>query len=135
MELAESLGATHVINTSDAGLDLVQEIRNMTRGAGTSVTVDTTGNVDIITKGLEMTAKGGQMILIGLMPLDAELKVHLFSHLSVRDARKSSMVNADIVHFTRRRNRYGVALREVLHTARYFPFFSVKGPQRHLTLN
>lgn len=128
MELAESLGATHIINTSDAGLDLVQEIRNMTRGAGTSVTVDTTGNVDIITKGLEMTAKGGQMILIGLMPLDAELKVHLFSHLSVRDANNSPMINADMVHFTRWRNRYGVALREVLHTARYFRLLFSEGP-------
>lgn len=87
MELAKSIGATQVINTSDADLDLVQEIRNMTQGAGTTVTVDTTGNVDLITKGLEMTAKGGQMILVGLMPLDAELKVHLISHMSVREAR------------------------------------------------
>ena len=89
LELAKSLGATHVINTSDADLDLVQEIRSKTQGAGTSVTVDTTGSVDLITKGLQMTAKGGQMILVGLMPMDVELKVHLLSHLSVRRMPKS----------------------------------------------
>ena len=133
MELAKSLGATHVINTSDADLDLVQEIRDMTQGAGTSVTVDTTGNVNLITKGLEMTTKGGQMILVGLMPLDAELKVHLISHLSVRDARFSSVTDADIVHSTRCRSRCAVALRGVLHTARYLPFSSLKDLQQRLT--
>ena len=83
VELAKSLGATHVINTSDPDLDLVQEIKKITQGAGTTVTVDASGNVGLITKGLEVTAKGGQMILVGLMPIDAQLNVHLVTHLQV----------------------------------------------------
>ena len=45
--------------------------------------MDASGNVGLITKGLEATAKGGQMILVGLMPMDAELNVHLVTHLQV----------------------------------------------------
>lgn len=133
MELAKSLGATHVINTSDADIDLVQGIRKMSQGAGTSVTVDTTGNVDLITKGLEMTAKGGQMMLVGIMPLDAELKVHLVTHLSVRACQVICMSKADIVQSTRCRSRCGAALKEVLHTARYVPVPSAKGVGPRLT--
>ncbi|SLM33872.1 related to zinc-containing long-chain alcohol dehydrogenase [Lasallia pustulata] len=97
VELAKSLGATHVLNTSDPDLDLVQEIKKITQGAGTTVTVDASGNVGLITKGLEATAKGGQMILVGLMPMDAELNVHLVTHLQTSKSLRGS-VEGGVAH-------------------------------------
>jgi Zn-dependent alcohol dehydrogenase len=81
MSLAKEFGATHVVNTSDAGLDLVETIRLLTDGFGSSITIDTTGNVGLIGNGMEFTGKRGQMILLGVAPLTAELPVHLISFM------------------------------------------------------
>jgi Zn-dependent alcohol dehydrogenase len=77
LQLAKSLGATHVINTADKDLDIQQEIQNITGGKGSTITIDTTGNMDVIRAGMEFTANRGQLIIVGVPPLDAFLDVHI----------------------------------------------------------
>ncbi|KAF7554270.1 hypothetical protein G7Z17_g3029 [Cylindrodendrum hubeiense] len=81
IELAKTLGATHVINTSDKDIDIEKEIRSITDGNGSSVTVDTTGNMDLIRAGMDFTASRGQMIIVGVPPPDALLNVHLITFM------------------------------------------------------
>jgi threonine dehydrogenase-like Zn-dependent dehydrogenase len=73
LELAKSLGATNVSDNS-TGLDIVKEIKGLTGGRGTTITLDCVGDIGVITDGFEATAKLGQMILVGSTPLGSELK-------------------------------------------------------------
>ncbi len=84
LELARSLGATHVINASDLKGDVIEEIRSLTQGSGSSITIDTTGNLDLIGKGMEFTANRGQMIVLGIPPQNASLNVPLVPFMQVR---------------------------------------------------
>ncbi|KAF5965569.1 cutinase transcription factor 1 beta [Fusarium bulbicola] len=77
LELAKALGATHVINTSDENIDIKEEIQKVTDGRGSSITIDTTGNMGLIKAGLEFTSNRGQLIFIGVPPLDAMMDLHL----------------------------------------------------------
>lgn len=84
LDLARSLGATHVINTSDSTIDLGQEVKRITDGSGSTITIDTTGNMGLIEKAMNFTANRGQMIILGVPPLNSQLHVHLFSFMQVR---------------------------------------------------
>lgn len=50
MSLAVELGATHTINTSELKslVHIVQSVRDLTNGCGTSITVDSTGFVPLV---------------------------------------------------------------------------------------
>jgi Zn-dependent alcohol dehydrogenase len=78
LNLAEELGATHAINSTGMGLDdLVAEVRKLTDGYGTSITVDTTGVLPLIEKGIEFTARRGQYIQVGSTRPDVVLHIPL----------------------------------------------------------
>ncbi|TVY42567.1 Aryl-alcohol dehydrogenase [Lachnellula subtilissima] len=81
LEMATSFGATHVLNTSDNKLDLTQEIKTLTGGNGSTITIDTTGNLGLIASGMDFTGLRGQMVLLGVPPMDASLAVNLFSFM------------------------------------------------------
>lgn len=81
--MAKTLGATHVINTSDKEIDIAKEIRAITDGNGSTVTIDTTGNMDLIRAGMDFTGSRGQMIIVGVPPPDALLNVHLITFMQV----------------------------------------------------
>ncbi|KAG5765941.1 hypothetical protein H9Q72_005968 [Fusarium xylarioides] len=81
LELAKALGATHVINTSDENIDMKEEIQRVTDGRGSSITIDTTGNMGLIKAGLESTSNRGQLIFIGVPPLDAMMDLHLVTFM------------------------------------------------------
>ncbi|KAK6379354.1 hypothetical protein LTS17_006272 [Exophiala oligosperma] len=82
LQLAREFGATHVIDSSETQ-DLVAEVKALTKGRGSSITLDTTGNMKLIENGLAMTANRGQMIIVGVPPMDAQLGVHLVSFMQV----------------------------------------------------
>jgi len=84
LEMAKGLGASVVINTSDPTLDLVQAIKSLTDGYGASITIETTGNMELIKSGVDFTALRGQIVFIGIPPADAELNVHLVNLIQVR---------------------------------------------------
>ncbi|KAF2137466.1 uncharacterized protein K452DRAFT_321718 [Aplosporella prunicola CBS 121167] len=77
LELAKELGATHTINT--AGMkdlsEVVNAVLDVTDGLGSSVTVDTTGFVPLISKGVEFTRMRGKLIQVGLPAFDATLSI------------------------------------------------------------
>ncbi|KAG6364325.1 hypothetical protein INS49_005925 [Diaporthe citri] len=77
LELAKSLGATHVVNTGEIKGTLIEEIRGLTGDAGTTITVDASGAVPLIQQGVEFTANQGKMILLGIPPMDATLQITL----------------------------------------------------------
>jgi Zn-dependent alcohol dehydrogenase len=79
LEFAKTLGATHVINTSKPSVNLVEEIRKITDDTGTFITIDTTGNMNLIKSRVEFTALRGQFVFVGIPPADAELSVHMVS--------------------------------------------------------
>ncbi|KAJ3539509.1 hypothetical protein NM208_g5460 [Fusarium decemcellulare] len=81
LELAKSLGATHAINTLDKDVDVRKEIQTITDGKGSTVTIDTTGNMDLIRAGMDFTANRGQLIIVGVPPPDAMLDVHLITFM------------------------------------------------------
>jgi Zn-dependent alcohol dehydrogenase len=83
LELAKELGATHVVNTSNSKLDLAQEIKSLTNGIGASIVIDTTGNMTLIGNGMDFTANRGQMVILGVPPVDASLGVHLITFMQV----------------------------------------------------
>lgn len=83
LELAKSLGATHVINTANLDVDVVEIIRSFTDGSGSTITVDTTGNMNLIRSAFEATAFRGQMVIVGVPPPDAELSVHMTNLIQV----------------------------------------------------
>lgn len=83
LDMAKSLGATDVTSTSNLSTTLAEAIKDITNGYGTSITVDTTGNMDLIKAGVEFTALNGQIIFIGIPPSEAELSVHMVTLIQV----------------------------------------------------
>lgn len=83
LELARSLGATDVINTSQEGFDLNQEIRKIAP-AGASVVIDTTGVPFLIEAALTGTARRGKFIMIGVTPLEYDVKMNGIQMINVR---------------------------------------------------
>lgn len=71
------------MNTSLLKDGLIKEIRNITGGTGTTITVDATGVVSLIQEGLEATANQGKMILLGVAPMDAGLEISLVRYMFV----------------------------------------------------
>lgn len=90
LALAKSLGATHVINTSNTGKSLAEEVRRITDGEGSSITIDTTGNMKLIQIGIEFTALRGQFIFVGIPPAEAELNVHMTTLIQVKPVKNCS---------------------------------------------
>ena len=81
LDLAKSLGATHTINSSTAGLDLAAEITKLTDGAGATIVIDTTGVPKVLEAGLAATGTRGMMILLGIPPPDYVMPVPTGPHL------------------------------------------------------
>lgn len=81
LDMARNFGATHVINTSSSKIDLVEEVKALTSGNGSSVTIDTTGNLSLIENGMDFTANRGQMIFVGVPQVDALLSVHVMTFM------------------------------------------------------
>lgn len=98
LELAKTLGATGIINTLRENVNIGEEVRGMTNGDGSSVTIDTTGNMDLIRASLEFTANRGQMIIVGVPPPEASLDVHLIAFMQVRILKIPASSGKDLTH-------------------------------------
>jgi Zn-dependent alcohol dehydrogenase len=81
LTLAKELGATHTINTSDPQVNLVEVVKSYTDGVGASIVIDTTGNMGVIGSGMDFTANRGQMVILGVPPIDGSLGVHLITFM------------------------------------------------------
>ncbi|KAF2088047.1 alcohol dehydrogenase [Saccharata proteae CBS 121410] len=80
LQTAKELGATHTINTSGMQNldDVVEAVRAVTEGLGTSITIDTTGFMPLVQKALEFTRFKGKLIQVGAAAMGAKLEVEAF---------------------------------------------------------
>ncbi|KAF2501918.1 NAD(P)-binding protein [Lophium mytilinum] len=91
LDMASSFGATHIINTTNLELNLVEEVKSRTDGNGSSITIDTTGHMGVIGNGMDFTANRGQMIILGVPPVEASLGVHLISFMQTGKSLRGSI--------------------------------------------
>jgi Zn-dependent alcohol dehydrogenase len=88
LALAQELGATHVIDTSNLSflaVDLEKAIREIVP-QGTNANFDTTGVIPIIDAGIQSLHAKGQMVLIGIV--DGHLNIDLGKMMTVRPSDK-----------------------------------------------
>lgn len=68
LEAGRKLGATHLINASTT--KAAREIRTITKGVGTQVTIDAAAYPATLDDSLSCTAKGGTVSIIGMSPFN-----------------------------------------------------------------
>lgn len=73
LQLAQQLGATHVINPGRE--DPVAAVKDLTRGRGADVTIETAGLPDVWKMSLELVRKGGTVVLFGGCPTGSQVSV------------------------------------------------------------
>jgi len=83
VELAKSLGATDGINSKKLpeGTTLHDAVRAATDGVGPSISMDTTGNKNLIAQAMKWTRNKAKIIQVGSAPMDAQLDISLFEHM------------------------------------------------------
>ena len=77
LTMATRLGATHVINTANLTRpeELGEEVFTMTGGVGSTVTVDTTGHVPLISQAIQFTSLRGRIFQIGIVASGLKLEI------------------------------------------------------------
>jgi len=71
LEVARDLGATHVIDASQA--DAVEAIKEATGGLGADFSIESTGSPEVLAQAVYCTGPGGSCGLIGAPPFGAEV--------------------------------------------------------------
>ena len=74
LELAEQLGATHLINSSKE--NAAERIKNITRNNKLDVFIDNTGIPSIIEMGYKLVDSSGRVILVGVPKKDANISIY-----------------------------------------------------------
>lgn len=78
LQLAQQLGATHVLKPSDT---IAREVRALSGGRGVDVTLEVAGRQETVTGAVKMTRRGGQVVLVGAAADDVKVTVPAFSGL------------------------------------------------------
>lgn len=63
--MAKAVGATHTVVSSE---DVVQDVKKVTGGDGTTISLDCVGRLSVIEQALAGTARTGALVLIGAAP-------------------------------------------------------------------
>ena len=74
LELAEQLGATHLINSSKE--NAAERIKNITQNNKLDVFIDNTGIPSIIEMGYKLVDSSGRVILVGVPKKDANISIY-----------------------------------------------------------
>ena len=74
LELAQSLGATHVVNASDG--DPVAQIKDLTDGMGVHYSFEAVGLKQTAEQSFNMLRNGGQATVIGMIPVGTTVELH-----------------------------------------------------------
>ncbi len=75
LELAEQVGATHILNNSNEE-DWLSKIQDIVGKDGADVVVDNTGNPDVISQCYALTKNQGRTILVGVPAMGKETKIY-----------------------------------------------------------
>jgi aryl-alcohol dehydrogenase len=73
LKLAEQLGATHTVDTTDT--DLAEALKELTGGRGVDGVVETTGAVPVLRAGIEALALRGTAVVVGAPAFGTEVGV------------------------------------------------------------
>jgi Zn-dependent alcohol dehydrogenase len=68
LAMAETFGATHLVNPSDAAVDPVEVIRDLTGGRGADYTFEAIGLPSVMEQAVDAARRGGMITLVGLGP-------------------------------------------------------------------
>ncbi len=89
LELAQSLGATHVVNAADG--DPVEQIKELTDGAGVHFSFEAVGLKETAEQSFNMLRPGGQATVIGMIPIGTKVELHGVELLSEKTLTGSNM--------------------------------------------
>jgi len=85
LELAKTIGATHVVNSKNE--DPVAFVKSLTNGRGANSIIDSAGNKSAITQGMEMSQAGASISVLGFghlyEPVDQPYSSALFRNITV----------------------------------------------------
>lgn len=82
LELAKSLGATHVFNTSSMSMEeLVAAVKSATGGLGATISIDTSAHPPLVAAQIEYTRYMAKIIQVGTGMPDANLTLHMQSFM------------------------------------------------------
>ncbi|HIM62718.1 MAG TPA: Zn-dependent alcohol dehydrogenase [Dehalococcoidia bacterium] len=73
LEHALQFGATHLVNAATE--DLVEKVRDITRGEMADYAFEVIGSVDAINQAMATTKRGGTTVVVGVAPKGAELTI------------------------------------------------------------
>lgn len=82
LEVARSLGATHTINTSDATINLVEEVRSITSHRGVDVSLDTSGIATLARQSWDFVRSHGKVLQVGLAKPHDEWQIPMADHMN-----------------------------------------------------
>ena len=74
LELAQELGATHVVDASDG--DAVQQVKELTDGQGVENSFEAVGMKQTAEDAFKMIRNGGQATVIGMIPVGTSVEIH-----------------------------------------------------------
>ncbi|PQK16178.1 hypothetical protein BB8028_0006g04990 [Beauveria bassiana] len=82
LDLAQSLGATHVINTSGLDMkDVVEKVKEASEGLGSTISIDTTAFPALVSAQIEATRYMGKVIQVGTGLPNSNLSLHMQSFM------------------------------------------------------
>jgi len=88
LELAQTLGATHVVNASEG--DAVEQVKELT-GGGVHYSFEAVGMKQTAEQAFNMLRKGGQATIIGMIPVGTKVEVHGADFLQEKTLTGSNM--------------------------------------------
>lgn len=71
LAMTPHFGATHTVNAADAGL--VDKVRGLTQGRGCDYVFEVVGLPSLMRKAIDMLGRGGELVLVGAAPREAEM--------------------------------------------------------------
>lgn len=77
LEIAKDLGATRVLDTSDSGVNLAQDIRKLLNDQRISYAIETTGNISVINNAIQALGQRGKLIQVGIPRPGSDLTIPL----------------------------------------------------------
>lgn len=85
LELAKTIGATHVVNSKNE--DPVEFVKSLTNGRGANSVIDSVGNKTSIAQGMEMTQAGASISVLGFghlyEPVEQPYSSALFRNITI----------------------------------------------------
>lgn len=77
--LAEQFGATDTLDVSDADVNVMDAVREMTSGQGVDYAFEVVGDTQVLRQAYGATRKGGTVVMVGLPPMGQRLELSAIS--------------------------------------------------------